>query len=716
MKLITRNIIWESARNRLIFRLALLLLTSLATVAAVLYPIALRPSNFQLNVGDVAPQDIQAPRSLTYVSEVLTRDARENAANQVAPVYLSADPAITRRQIENMRTAFGYITNVRGDAYATNEQKIEDLGALRDITLDRETRIEILSLSDSRWDTVQQESLAVLEQAMRSTIREDQVEDAKARIPQLISFSLPEDLAGIVADLVSPYVVANSLYSPELTEQARQQARESITPVTRTLITGESIVRRGQVISEVAWETLSEFGLIQSTSQQQDIWAGIALVVAIDVFVVMYFNRRRNERPYDDPRGLLLLAIVFVVYLVAAKLLVSNHTVTPYIFPVAAFGMTFATLFHIELGMVFSFLLAVLIAYGEPNALDLSIFYTLTSCVGVVVLGRGRRIGRFITAGLFIGLVGTAIVVAYRLPDSITDWIGIATLTGASFINGLAAASITLLFQYLFSQLLGIATPLQLLEISRPDHPLMQFILKNAPGTYQHSLQVANLAEQAAEAIGADALLTRVGTIYHDAGKAVNPAFFIENQVSGVLNAHDDLDPKESAATIIRHVQDGVNLARKHRLPPRLLDFMREHHGTLLTRYQYAQAVKAAGNDPTAVNESDFRYPGPRPQSRETAILMLADGVEARARAELPQDEEALSALVHKVIDFCLSEGQLDDTTLTMRDLTTIAESFISTLRNTYHPRIKYPELKPAEKVQKETQVPVNVSAETEAE
>jgi uncharacterized domain HDIG len=202
------------------------------------------------------------------------------------------------------------------------------------------------------------------------------------------------------------------------------------------------------------------------------------------------------------------------------------------------------------------------------------------------------------------------------------------------------------------------------------------------------------LAEQAAEDIGADALLVRVGALYHDAGKAINPLFFVENQVPGKLNPHDDLDPVTSAATIIQHITDGVLLARKYHLPPKIQDFIREHHGTLFTRYQYTKAVQAAGNNPDEVNQDLFRYPGPKPQSRETALIMLADGCEARARAEIPKDEEELRTMVKKVFDFVEREGQLDDTTFTFRDLNQASESFVNTLKNTYHPRLQYPELR----------------------
>jgi putative nucleotidyltransferase with HDIG domain len=328
-----------------------------------------------------------------------------------------------------------------------------------------------------------------------------------------------------------------------------------------------------------------------------------------------------------------------------------------------------------------------------PNFGELVLFYMVPALSGMLVLGQGRRISIFFLAGLVVGVAGSGSIIALRILGNQTDLIGIFTLVLASLFNGMASASLGLLVQYIIAQFLGITTALQLLEIARPDHPLLQHILKKAPGTYQHSLQVANLAEQAAKEIGADQLLTRVGAIYHDAGKTVNPSFFIENQVNGASNPHDALDPYTSAATVIEHVTNGVELAKKYHLPLRIQNFMLEHHGTLVTRYFYVKAVENNGNDESSVSKFDFMYPGPPPQSKETALLMLADGCEARARAEKPQSKEELLVVIQKVIDFCQKEGQLNDTELTLKDLKTIANSFTDTLINTYHPRIKYPEL-----------------------
>jgi hypothetical protein len=667
---------------------------SLLTLGALIFPIAIRPSEVPLNPGDVASQDIQAPRTITYQSQLLTDQAKNEARARVLPIYLPADPAITRRQIEKLRVTLDYITTVRFDTYASAEQKLDDLAAIQGVRLDRETMLKIIELSDSRWQIIQQESLSVLEQIMRRTIREDQLQDALKSLPTLISFSLPEDQAAIVAEIVSWYVAPNSLYSPELTEQAKQEAEKSVEPVTRTYIAGETIVRRGQVITPVIWEALVELGLITPESPKEDIWAAVALVGLMTVFTNLYFVRRRKSADLNL-KSLILLAIAFLIFLYGARAVIPNRTILPYLYPLPAFGLTIASIFNLELGLVLPVVLGILSAYGLPNSLDLTLFYLLTSLVGVLVLGKGRRIANFFWAGVAVGVSGSAVILAYRLPDTITDWIGIATLIGTSLLNGLASASLTLIIQYLFAQILGLTTSLQLMDLLRPDHPLLRHMLQTMPGSYQHSLQVANLAETAAEAIGADPLLTRVGAIYHDAGKSANPDFFIENQVQGKLDSHEDLDPAVSAQTIIRHIAEGIALAKKYRLPPRIQDFIREHHGTLITRYQYNLALKEAGGDPSKVDIEQFRYPGPSPRSRETALLMLADGVEARARADIPRNEDELRAVIKKAIDYIQKEGQLDQTNLTLKDLSVISESFFNTLRNTYHQRIRYPEVRP---------------------
>jgi putative nucleotidyltransferase with HDIG domain len=393
-----------------------------------------------------------------------------------------------------------------------------------------------------------------------------------------------------------------------------------------------------------------------------------------------------------DSRSLIVLAFVILVFLLTARLVVPNRTIVPYAFPLPALGLILGTLFGMDAGIVISLVVCVLASYGLSNTVVLLPYYMLATLCGAAMLGQARRFWAFFRSGVTIALVAIGMILAYRLTQGSLDIYGMATLVGAAAFNGLASAALALLLQYLLAQYLSLPTALQLLEISRPDFPLLQEFLRKAPGTYQHSLHVANLAEQAAERIGADPLLTRVGATFHDIGKSVaDPSFFIENQVPGNLDTHADLSPEEAAASIIRHIHDGVALAHKYHLPRRIDDFILEHHGTMLTRYQYNQALERAGGDASKVDIEKFRYPGPRPRSRETALLMLADAAEARSRAENPESDEKLREIVRSVIERVEREGQLDNTQLTLHDLNLVTDSFVTTLRGTYHPRIQYP-------------------------
>lgn len=681
------------SRSFLVSRAIILIATGLLAIIILNAPISLRSGIIPQSIGEVAAQDIQSPKAISYVSQVLTAEAKQQAGNNVIPVYLPSDPTIKRQQLDKLRANMLFITQVKQDPYASREQKVNDLSNMEDMQLSSGSIQKILDLTDSRWQDIQDESEKVLEVIFRSTIRDTNIAEIKNDIPSLVDANFLQSSAAIVSEITTQFVIPNSKYSPERTDKARVDAENKVEPVIRKYEIGQIIIQHGQVIRAEDLEALQTIGLVETSITLNNVLSSSALVIILMVFIALYSVRRQTS-PMDDLRSLVLISFTFIFFLFFGRLLIPYRTVIPFIFPAAAFGLTLATAFTLETGLIFSLVLSILVAFGLPGSLEITIFYIIGSFCGVLVLGRGRNIGAFFRASIAMSAANSLVILAYRLSDPVTDWIGLATLIGASLTNGLASASLTLILQFIYSQTLGITTALQLLDISRPDHPLLQFMLRNAPGSYQHSLQVANLAEQAAEAINADSLLVRVGALYHDVGKAMNPQFFIENQVKGNPNPHDELDSLTSAGLIIKHIADGISLARKYHLPPRLHDFIREHHGTLVTRYQYNRAVTENGNDESKVDIEAYRYPGPCPRSRETALLMLADGCEARARAELPKDEVALRALVKKVVDKCLIEGQLDNTRLTLNDLVKVTDTFTSTLMGVYHQRIIYPELK----------------------
>ncbi len=687
MKLSSRD------RNINTWKVVVFALTFVIAYGIIIFSIPSQGVAYSLKLGQVSTVDILAPTESNFISEYRTEQERIAAEKEVNNLYYPVDPGIARRQIEKLRGAITFISVIREDQYSNLSEKIEDIGLLSDIKPNNEIADKILQVSLIQWQNLQEEALNVLEQAMRDYIREDNLHEIIRSIPSLIRFTFSQEQANIIVALVSPFVVPNSLFNEEATLAAKQEARNSVNPVIRTVAAGEAIVRRGQIITATTMEDLNHYNLVAPVDQTRIYVTVFFLVSLITIVTALYLGSSQHHQRMVL-REIILISLVFLLFLVGARLIIPNRVVIPYLFPIAAFGLVISSLFTIEFGLISSLALIFLISYNLPNSAVLTIYYLLPGICGLLILGNGRRILHFLWSGLFIGLCGTAVIIAFRFTDATLDTLGLFTLIGASFFNGIASASLALLLQYLSAHLLGMITPLQLLELSRPDHPMMQFLLQNAPGTYQHSLQVANLAERAADQIKADALLCRVGAFYHDVGKAANPQYFIENQLPGKRNPHEDLDPYTSATVIIKHVSDGSRLAKKYKLPPRIHDFIVEHHGTLLARYQYSRAIEERKSDTDEVDIEQFRYPGPKPGSKETAILMLADGCEARARADYPKNQEELTKLVEEVVAFYEKEGQFSTTSLTLSDLTIISSSFVNTLKNMYHPRIQYPEAK----------------------
>lgn len=670
-------------------------LVSLAIFAALVLPISFRPAPSILNIGDVAFQDIRAPRTFSFESEILTEEARNQAEKSVAPIFLPADPSISRKQVEKLRNILNFINSVRQDSFATHEQKISDLLAIADVQLFPDAAENIINLDDSSWEAVRVESLFLLEEIMKAPIREDQVTSTKRNLSPQIGFEFNVSEAEIIGTLVSDLIIANSLFSNESTAESIEEVRNRVAPITRQFRAGEIIISSGEVIDQLDYEALQEFGFTQEKNRLIDYLSAGLLVIAIMAFNLLYLRRikRSTGRTVEN---LPTIVILFLAFLYIARFIIPNHTILPYLFPVAAFSLTISSLISFQTGLIASMSLSLLIAFNEPSLMDLSIYYFLPSAIAIFILGRGRRMTVFFLAGLAIAVSGSMIIIAYRLLNSFLDAAGASTLIGAAFVNGFGSVTITVILQYALAQFLGKTTALQLMDLSRPDHPLLQELLLKAPGTYQHSLQVANLAEQAAKEINADPLLTRVGALYHDIGKTNNPTFFIENQPSTQIDTHENLDPVLASSTIIQHVDDGLKLGRKYHLPPQILAFINEHHGTSLTRYQYDQALEKS-DDPQRIDKGLFRYPGVSPQSRETALLMLADGCEARVKAEAPVEPSDIERIVKENIRHALNQEQLDHTGLTLNDLRVITQSFTRTLENTYHHRVVYPKVEASE-------------------
>ncbi|MFN8380261.1 MAG: HDIG domain-containing protein [Anaerolineae bacterium] len=451
------------------------------------------------------------------------------------------------------------------------------------------------------------------------------------------------------------------------------------------------IVRAGERVDDLDAEAFAVYGLLdQPNLQTQEIVRGVAFALLLLVITSMYLKRVQPDI-LADLRLLLILEALFLLTLFSIRLLAPIGQVA--FVPAAFIGIVFASLTTPATAVVASFAVGISGAMIMDGRLEYGVYVALGSSVGALLTSSTDRVTRTFFAGLMIGLTNVAVIVIFRADLALTGRAGeLGMMAGVALLMGITTAIAALAILYVLTLAFNLPTSLKLAELSQPNHPLLQRLLREAPGTYQHSLQVANLSEQAANAVGANSELVRVSALYHDVGKVMNPIFFVENQADQV-NPHDALnDPYRSASIIISHVPDGDRLARQHRLPPRVRDFIWQHHGTTRVSYFYNKAVEQTG-DPEGVDSAAFTYPGPRPQTREAAIMMLADSSESTVRARKPSSRQEIAEIVQQIIDARTVEGQLDESNITLKDLRSIHNVFVEVLQGVFHPRINYPAL-----------------------
>jgi putative nucleotidyltransferase with HDIG domain len=670
-------------------------------ISAVLLTDFLPSNQVTLNPGDVSPEDIRAPADLTYESEIRTRQAQDAQAASVQDIYDPPDASIARQQEVLAQQILEYINTVRLDPYASPEDKVSWIEAIPDVNLSGQALSpdvinQILALSEDDWQEVRDETVRVLRQAMQGEIKEEQLGSVRRELPTYISLRLTDDQSDAVEALARGLVRANTFYNAARTEEARQQAREETPPVSVTIRQDEAIVRAGDLVRPIDIEALDAFGLRQQATRWQSVLGTIVLALIASTLLGLFIFRLQPSLWIRGRTSVVTFLLIAIFVALGKLMLPVTDSVVPYLYPLPALSMILTILFGPALGMavgVIVGLVGVFMANGTP---EMTVYLLAGTLMGALILGRAERLKSFLQAGLAVALTNAAVILLFgllsqeRVPAG-PDMLKAAINALVGLVMGGLAASLTLAAFFALSAILDVITPFQLMELSRPTHPLFRQLLLKAPGTYHHTLLVSNMAEEAANQIGADGLLARVGTYYHDVGKTVRPYFFTENRVGGA-NPHDRLDPRTSAQIIISHVQDGLDLADKYKLPSAIRAFIPEHHGTSLVLAFYRMAVQAAGADAQSVLEEDFRYPGPKPHSKETAILMLADGCEARVRSAEPESAEEIDRIIGEMIKLRLKSGQLDESDLTLRDIKEIQAAFLNVLQGVFHPRVKYPE------------------------
>ncbi|HET8628890.1 MAG TPA: HDIG domain-containing protein [Thermomicrobiales bacterium] len=689
-------------------------------VLVLVLSVALAPwnavSRVDLPVGAVADRTLKAPRSITYVSAVRTQEQRDEAASDERLTVWTRDAAVAARQQSQLDSALRTLAELR-DGSAPLDDRIRAAQSAMD-GLSKDDAQQLLTLDASRWPPVTQAARDLLAAVMQQEIRPEDLARTKDDLPNRSNPPGDELEFGLAVALARPFVKPNMIEDTARSQANRDAARARVAPQTVTLQAGQTIVRDGDIVTKDQREMLEKVGLLKPQIHWSALLGTVGLVAVLIALLLTYLYR--FCRDIWRGRRLLLLLLTIAVPVILARLTLGTHPTWIYAFPIATAVMLATVLLNVQLAVVVASLLAVALGLlgGPSGSLEFMVLAFVAGLAGAFVLWRADRIATFLWAGVAVSAAVFVAGVCFGVIAGTLSVVGAAQLALYALFNGGLSAILTFGSFSFLGGLFGVTTHLQLLELAHPNQPLLYKLAREAPGTYHHSIVVSNLAESAVELVGGDPLFTRVAVLYHDIGKTLRPTFFIENQANRD-NVHDALDPKTSAQIILDHVTDGVRLAQKARLPAPIVDVIRQHHGTTLLRYFYNKALEQGDE----VREEDFRYRGPRPQTKEAGVIMLADSVEATVRAtaqagKLRFDDahkngktpanavgsgtgpfrterhysSKLQELVEQVIDDIVKRGQLDECDLTLRDITLIKRTFVQVLDGIYHPRIEYPQ------------------------
>ena len=637
-------------------------------------------------IGQPAPTDVLAPRTHSYTSDVLTSQNKQIARQNVPPVY-DFDSSVGRQQLNKARAVFAFIEVVRSDPFANAETKLLYLQTIDGLVVEDQVGLDVLSLSVTDYETARLEVLNTIDEFMRQEISEEELSGFQ-RLARRSSLVLTPIQDNVVTNLTYQFIVPTIFLNETITEQRQSEAEAAVETVQVRVTQDQRVIRAGDIIDEADIEMLTELGLLQQNSGWREVASSFIAAVLTVIFLALYWQQFHNVL-HENIRYLSALVAFFLLFVLAAKLIVPRPGYWPFAFPIAALSMLFAVIFDIRFAILVTVLTAALTGFMVQSSLEVGVYTAAGGLMAILNLRDAERLSTFFRAGLAAAVGHIAVLLIFRLPQEV-EAVELGVLISYGLVNGVFAALLTILGFFVVGAVFRITTTIQLQELSRLNHPLIQQLLRKAPGTYHHSIMLANLAEQAAERVKANSTLVRVGAFYHDIGKMNRAPFFTENQESG-HNPHNNLDLYSSARIIVSHVTDGLELASHYRLPDRIRDFIVEHHGTRIVKGFYLKAVEQADGDETAVDKEKFRYNGRSPRSRESGIVMLADAIEATSSALRPNSEKAIEKLVNSIIDDILTEGQLDDSGLTMGDIGLIRASFIETLKGRFHVRVKYP-------------------------
>lgn len=653
------------------------------------------PSRYELEPGEVARDLVRAPREITFENQADSERRRVQAGENVPKVY-SYDASVMPRVLKDAGTAFDYAAAVVAQEKAAAQAAAapyepmtaaKRMAAAPGLTKIAETDlVGLASIGDDRLALLRHDLLDSMQRVLEGSVTENTLATDRDRLGSLLQTTALTDAEQVDAVAIGgAFLEPNNIYSPEKTQQARERAASDIPPVMVTVRSGETVVAPGQVVTEDNVAALRALGFTEQGGKYGAI-LGVGLVALVQV-LILFFYINRFEQKVRVSRALQFIVASLVLLFTAMTRIFQIEPLSPLLVPFAALAMLGTFLLGTRLALIMVLIVGADLAVTagtDPQFLLVALMGGLAGAFLVTNVFQRRDL---IRAGIISG--GVIIVTAVgagQLGES--SWWRV--LSGGAWGVGNAALAVMLTGALLtfYEMLFNLPTPLKLLELSDPTRPLLKELMMKAPGTYNHSIIMGNIAETAAEAIGANPLMARTGAYYHDIGKLNRPDYFIENQFH-IKNPHDRLTPGLSRLAITAHVKDGVALAQAEGLPPEIVAIIKEHHGTTVLSYFYHKAKQSDRSG--RIDEETYRYAGQKPSTREAAIIMLADSVEAAVRSLASPTMRNIKTVIRDIFDQRLRDGQLSDSNMTFSDMEKVRQVFEKCLQGFGSRRIAYP-------------------------
>ncbi|HEY5563436.1 MAG TPA: HDIG domain-containing metalloprotein [Clostridiaceae bacterium] len=651
----------------------------------------LSTKKYNLKEGDIAKESVKAPREV--VDEAST-NARIKQVEDSVPIQYSKKTDVKITSINEINQLFSNVNEVK-DSVLVDKDKLIKLKAISPIILTDDNFSTLIKLNKDELKNLGVFLIKTLSDLYDNNNIEDNnqfsngksledIKKAKDSILQSLngdpSFSKYTDIAVAITNLE---IKPNFFYDKESTDLQKINATKKVTPIV--IKKDQIIISDGEPVTLHQIEILKYLGLVDSKSNfSWYLYFSLAILILLIMFTQWYYLYKSKTEIFMSWKKLLLINILNFISIILAR---SLCIISPFLIPLACIPMLMTLLVSDSVSLVICALNCILLSASVGFQLDITILAFFNAILGSLLIKKMHQRNDILFASLFLGVLNILLLFSMGFIIS-SNILEVTKATGFVFIAVLVSAVLTIGLLPIFEYIFDIVTSIKLLELSNPNNPLLKRLLVEAPGTYHHSILVANLAELAAEEVDANPLLARVAAYYHDIGKIVRPFFFKENQLSE--NPHNKITPNLSTLIITSHVKDGIELGKANKLPQVILDIIEQHHGTSLVKYFYI-TMKNTAERPEEVKEEDYKYPGPTPKTKEAGVVMLADGVEAAVRSIADPTKGKVEEMVNKIIKDRLNQGQLDNCDLTLKDLEKIRKSFLKSLKGVYHQRIEYP-------------------------